>query len=47
MRLMGNIYSDIDRDNILKILQDRIISYTYMESVIVENDRLIIYIKNI
>lgn len=44
---MGNIYSDIDRDNILKILQDRIISYTYMESVIVENDRLIIYIKNI
>jgi len=41
MRLMGNIYSDIDRDHILKILQDRIISYTYMESVIVENDRLI------
>jgi len=41
MRLMGNIYSDIVRDHILKILQDRIISYTYMESVIVENDRLI------
>ena len=47
MRLMGNIFSDINADYILKILQDRIISYTYMESCIIENDRLIIYIKNI
>jgi hypothetical protein len=47
MRLFEIDWKEMNVDNVLKILQDRIISYTFMESNIIENDRLIIYIKNI